>query len=169
MRAALAAPKASSITSREGALLSSGSCVLHSCPAPDSSVVWLPRPSMCHPASISSRGLRRARPSLNVIHEAATVPGRPIQCILSPEAGLHLSGPTPLPAQPTCSCGTSDPSHAAGASPYHTAHLPPLTLCPGCPSAWNSLPASSWRVWFLCPSRLSLDTTSSGQLSLMPP
>lgn len=131
-----AAPKASSITSREGALLSSGSCVLHSCPVPDSSVVWLPRPSMCHPASILSRGLRRARPSLNVIHEAATVPGRPIQCILSPEAGLHLSGPTPLPAQPTCSCGTSDPSHAGwclsllyfAPSPSHPLSRLPLCL-----------------------------------------
>lgn len=111
----------------------------------------------------SVEGLRRA--SLPQVLSAGCRDAPAIHSL--PEAGLRLSGPQPLPVQPTCSWGPPTSATLAGASPYDTAFpshpLPRPLLCLECPSC------TSRRVWFLRPLRLSPDTTSTRQPSLMPP
>ena len=92
-----------------------------------------------------------------------------IQFILSLKQVSSYQDSAPCLSSPPAPGGPPTSATWAGASPYDTACLPPPTLCPGCPSAWNALPGASRRVWFLRPLRLSLDTGSTRQPSLVPP
>ena len=111
-------------------------------------------------------GAEESPPSSGVIHK---VPGCPIQFILSLKQVSSYQDSAPCLSSPPAPGGPPTSATWAGASPYDTACLPPPTPGPGCPSAWNALPGASRRVWFLRPLRLSLDTGSTRQPSLVPP